>query len=78
MIQLTNTVTPDMVEQKFFVTRQSDTETIFDIVMRTGLAADFPGAVALLANTFPPPAPPRKPLWKALWDRIPGFRERPY
>src|SRR6185312_15901309 len=38
---LTKTVSIRMVEEKFFVQSKNDEETIFDLVLRTGLAPDF-------------------------------------
>lgn len=67
---LTNTVSVRMVEEKFSVQRKDDQETIFDLVLRTGLAPDFQAAVALLFNTFPLPSPPM-PFWKKILLKIP-------
>lgn len=73
IMALTKTVSVQMVEEKFSVQRKDDEETIFDLVLRTGLAPDFPAAVALLTNTFQPPSKP--PLWKQILLKIPGLRK---
>ncbi len=75
---LTDTVSLSMIEEKFSVTRKDDEESIFDLVLRTGLASTFQETVALLVNTFPPPEPPPQVWWKRILAAIPTARDRKY
>lgn len=62
-----------MVEEKYSVQTEGENESIFDLVIRSGLAPNFQGAVSLLANEFPPPPPPPRSLWQKIMDAIPAF-----
>jgi hypothetical protein len=79
IFELSHTIPLERVEKRFGVKARDDVkESVFDLLIRTGRAADFDEAVILLANAFP--SKENKPLsiLKRLFMLATSFRSKPY